>query len=259
MTNTFALGVEYDGEEFHGFQSQNDVSTVQGELEKALSSVGNQEIKITAAGRTDAGVHATQQVVSFRSSAQRSPEMWCRGVNSLVGEAVAVTWCQELHDGFNARFDATARRYVYVFYQNDSAPALLRHKVSWTRYSLDHEVMNVAAQSLVGEHDFSSFRASACQSKTPYRCVHSVSVVRRANQVVIDITANAFLLHMVRNIVGCLEKVGRGEQEQNYVSQVLKLRDRTQAAPTAEPDGLYLVQVKYSNLDVEYRPPPTLN
>ena len=253
-----ALGLEYDGGAFHGFQSQRGVKTVQQTLETALSEVAGESIRVVAAGRTDTGVHATQQVVSFSTRAARPLEAWRRGANSLMDGAVSVTWSRRAAPEFNARFDAVERRYVYIFHESETAPALLRGKVAWSRERLDEGVMSMAAESLVGERDFTSFRAAGCQSNTPYRCVRTVSVFRRGPQVVLDITANAFLLRMVRNIAGSLRRVGRGEEDAGYVARLLAMKDRTAAAPTAAAEGLYLVQVRYADLDVDYRPPPTL-
>ena len=252
------LGLEYDGSAFHGFQSQRGVATVQDTLETALSEVAGEAVRVTAAGRTDAGVHATQQVVSFQTRATRPLEAWRRGANSLMDGPVAVTWTRRAENGFNARFDAVARRYVYIFHESETSPALLRGKVTWCRDHLDEKAMSEAVESLLGEQDFTSFRAAGCQSNTPWRCVHAVSVYRRGPQVVLDIAANAFLLRMVRNIAGSLRRVGSGEEDDGYVARVLAMRDRTAAAPTASADGLYLVQVSYPDFEVDYRPPPTL-
>lgn len=253
-----ALGLEYDGSAFHGFQAQRGVRTVQETLEAALSEVAGESIRVTAAGRTDAGVHATQQVVSFSTAAERPLEAWRRGVNSLMDGAVAVTWSRFAKTGFNARFDALARRYVYIFHESETPPALLRGKVAWSREHLDEKAMSKAAESLLGEQDFTSFRAAGCQSSTPYRCVRAVSVCRCGSQVALDITANAFLLRMVRNIAGSLRRVGLGEEDTDYLAQLIALKDRTCAAPTAAAAGLYLVEVSYPDFDVGYRPPPTL-
>ena len=253
-----ALGLEYDGGEYHGFQAQRGVRTVQATLETALSEVAGEPIRVTAAGRTDAGVHATQQVVSFSTHAERPLEAWRRGVNSLMDDAVSVTWSRRAADGFNARFDAIARRYVYIFHESETAPALLRGKVAWSRESLDERAMSKAAESLLGEQDFTSFRAAGCQSNTPYRCVRAASVYRRGSQVILDIAANAFLLRMVRNIAGSLRVVGLGAEDHGYLARLLACKDRTRAAPTAAAQGLYLVQVGYSDFDLAYRPPPTL-
>ncbi len=255
---TIALGLEYDGGAFHGFQAQRGVPTVQETLESALSEVADEPVRVTAAGRTDTGVHATQQVVSFPTHADRPLDAWRRGVNALMNKAVAVTWSRRATDGFNARFDATARRYVYIFHESETAPALLRGKVAWSRERLDEATMSRAAQCLLGEQDFTSFRAAGCQSNTPYRCVESVSVYRRGPQVVLDVAANAFLLRMVRNIAGSLRRVGLGEEDTGYLARLLACKDRTKAAPTAAAAGLYLVQVGYPDLDIAYCPPPTL-
>ena len=253
-----ALGLEYDGGVFHGFQAQRGVRTVQETLEDALSEVAGEPIRVTAAGRTDAGVHATQQVVSFSTGARRPLEAWRRGVNSLMDGAVRVIWSRFPRNGFNARFDALARRYVYIFHESETPPALLRGKVAWCRERLDEQAMSKAAESLLGEQDFTSFRAAGCQSKTPYRCVRDVSVYRRGPQVALDIAANAFLLRMVRNIAGSLCRVGRGEENADYLARLITLKDRTCAAPTAAASGLYLVNVSYPDFDAAYRPPPTL-
>lgn len=255
---TVALGLEYDGGAFHGFQAQRGVPTVQQALESALSEVAAESIRVTAAGRTDTGVHATQQVVSFSTHAERPLEAWRRGANSLLDESVVVTWSRRVAGGFSARFDAVARRYVYIFHESETAPALLRGKVAWSRERLDEAAMSGAADCLLGEQDFTSFRAAGCQSNTPYRCVQAVSVYRRGAQVVLDITANAFLLRMVRNIAGSLRRVGVGEKDAGYLARLLAHKDRTRAAPTAAAEGLYLVQVSYPDLDIAYRPPPTL-
>ena len=253
-----ALGLEYDGGVFHGFQAQRGVATVQETLETALCEVAGESIRVTAAGRTDAGVHATQQVVSFSTHAERPLEAWRRGVNSLMDDAVSVIWSRRAANGFNARFDAVERRYIYVFHESETAPALLRGKVAWSRERLDERAMSKAAESLLGEQDFTSFRAAGCQSNTPYRCVRAASVYRRGPQVVFDIAANAFLLRMVRNIAGSLRRVGLGAEDTGYLARLLACKDRTRAAPTAAAEGLYLAQVSYLEFDLAYRPPPTL-
>ncbi len=255
---TIALGLEYDGTGFHGFQHQSGVPTVQDALEGALSQVAAAPVRVIVAGRTDTGVHATHQVVSFHSPVARAPEAWRRGTNSLVGDAVAVLWARIVETRFSARFSALSRTYSYVFVESDTAPALLRGKVTWTRARLDDAAMHLAAQHLLGERDFSAFRAAACGSRTPFRRVDRASVVRHGHQVVLDIEANAFLQHMVRNIAGCLALVGRGEAPPGQVAELLAGRDRTLAPPTAPPDGLYLARVTYPDFDLPYRPPPML-
>ena len=257
---TIALGVEYDGAAFHGFQRQVGVPTVQEALERALSGVADAPVRVAVAGRTDAGVHATGQVVSFRTAAVRSEDAWRRGTNALLrgAEAVGVVWARRVEHGFHARFSALSRRYAYVYLESEAAPVLLRGKVTWTRARLDAAAMHAGARHLLGEQDFSAFRAAACDSNTPMRRVDAVSVARHGRQVVIDIEANAFVQHMVRNVAGCLAHVGRGEAAPDVVADLLAARDRTLAPPTAPPDGLYLTRVTYPDIDVPHRPPPTL-
>lgn len=264
-TEAVALGLEYDGAVFHGFQRQVGVPTVQETLEGALSGVADAPVRVAVAGRTDAGVHATGQVVSFRTAAVRSEESWRRGTNALMraaggirAGAVGVVWARRVGRSFHARFSALSRRYAYVYLEADTAPVLLRGRVTWTRKGLDTGAMQRAAQHLLGERDFSAFRAAACDSNTPFRRVDAVSVTRHGRQVVIDIEANAFLQHMVRNVAGCLAHIGRGEAEAGLVADLLAAGDRTLAPPTAPPDGLYLTRVTYPDIDVPYRPPPTL-
>ena len=253
---TVALGVEYDGGAFHGFQRQVGVPTVQEALERALSQVADAPVRVAVAGRTDAGVHATGQVVSFRTPATRPEDAWRRGTNAVVRGAVGVVWARRVGPRFHARFSALSRRYAYVFLESETAPVLLRGKVTGIRGSLDVPAMHAAAQHLVGERDFSAFRAAACDSRTPMRRVDAVSVVRHGSRVVIDIEANAFLQHMVRNVAGCLAHIGRGRAGPGLVADLLAARDRTLAPATAAPDGLYLTRVTYPDIDVPYRPPP---
>ena len=260
LTETLALGVEYDGSAYHGFQRQVDVPTVQAALEKAISRVADEPVRIVGAGRTDTGVHATQQVISFTTHARRDLDAWRRGVNSLTGRSIGILWAHRAPDGFSARFRATRRRYVYLITDQATRPAISRDHVTWVRDALDADSMHHAAQTLVGEHDFSAFRAAACQSRTPFRRVHRITVTRRRDLVAIDITANAFLLHMVRNVAGTLLEVGgarrRGQgliggPRTDLVARILEARDRTLAPPTAGPEGLYLVQVTYPDLGFE--------
>ncbi|MEM8766672.1 MAG: tRNA pseudouridine(38-40) synthase TruA [Pseudomonadota bacterium] len=253
-----ALGVEYDGAAFSGYQFQSHAPSVQGALEKALSQVADAFVRIDGAGRTDAGVHATGQVVAFNTDADRPLVAWQRGTNALTPDGLAVRWVKQVGEGFHPRFQATARRYMYLFDDSGAASALVRGRAVATK-RLNDEAMHRSAAVLIGEQDFSAFRASGCQAASPWRCVHRVAVLRAGNFVVLDLTANAFLLHMVRNIAGTLWRVGLGERPEDWTGALLQGRDRNQAAPTAPPDGLYLVDVRYPDQDFPPgRPPPLL-
>jgi tRNA pseudouridine38-40 synthase len=241
----YALGIEYDGHEFHGWQAQDNLPTVQGHLEAALTKIAAQPIKVICAGRTDAGVHATGQVVHFETTAQREARAWTLGVNTCLPPTIAVRWIKEVEDDFQARFSATARRYRYLIYNHTLRSALFAKRATWYFYPLDAEKMQQAGQYLLGEQDFSSFRSSDCESKTPMRNVHSLTVTRQNELVVVEIQANAFLHHMVRNIVGVLLQVGAGFKEPVWAQEVLQAKDRRAAAETAPPEGLYLTQVIY--------------
>jgi tRNA pseudouridine38-40 synthase len=242
-----ALWVEYDGSEYSGWQLQRGsaVASVQGVLESAVSRVANQPVRVHCAGRTDAGVHATSQAVHFESANPREPRSWLRGCNANLPAAVAVREAREVPAEFHARFSALSRRYRYLIYNSPVRPALGAGYLTWVRHPLDVSRMHEAAQVLLGEQDFSSFRAAACQSSTPMRRVDFVDVRRKGELVAIDIQANAFLHHMVRNIAGTLIAVGKGLHEPDWVSELLAMRDRTRAPDTAPPCGLYLVGVEY--------------
>lgn len=240
-----ALGIEYDGSAAYGWQRQLEVPSIQQSLEEALSIVANEPIEVFCAGRTDAGVHATNQVVHFNTSAERNERAWTMGINSNLPDCVAVTWAKQVSEDFHARFSATARRYRYIIFNNKLRPAILKAGLSHYHCKLNVELMNTAAQCLLGERDFSSFRAVQCQSKTPFRNIHHVRVTRMQQYVIVDIKANAFLHHMVRNIVGCLIEIGSEKKPVEWLQQVLEAKDRTKAAATAKPGGLYLVEVDY--------------
>jgi tRNA pseudouridine38-40 synthase len=241
-----ALGVEYLGTSFHGWQAQRHTPhTVQSVLEGALSRVADMPVSITAAGRTDAGVHARGQVVHFDCSVTRDAEAWVLGVNRYLPPSVAVQWAQAVPESFHARFSATWRRYRYLIRDDRARSALGAGRVSWFHYPLDVAAMAEAALTLIGEHDFSSFRAQACQAKSPIRTVQQLSVQRQGSLVVLDIQANAFLQHMVRNIAGVLMAVGKGDRPVSWVAEVLAHRDRVRGGVTAPPDGLYLTAVGY--------------
>jgi tRNA pseudouridine38-40 synthase len=246
----YALGVEYDGGGFMGWQRLTpsgtpDDTTVQAALEGALSSVANAPISTICAGRTDAGVHAQCQVVHFDSEATRDPRSWVLGATSRLPPGVCVRWCQPMPDDFHARFSARARRYRYSLVNRLARPALERQYLSWERIALDADAMHRAAQSLLGENDFSAFRTVHCQSPHAMRNLHAISVRRAGERVVVEVQANAFLHHMVRNIVGSLLVVGRGEQPERWIADLLAGRDRTVAGPTAPPDGLVFVSPLY--------------
>ncbi len=248
-----ALGIEYDGTGFRGWQRQQPgVRTVQESLESALSMVADHPIEVTCAGRTDAGVHATAQVVHFDTGAIRPERAWLLGTNTALPGDVRVRWMQEVDDAFHARFTARARSYRYVILNRRVGSALERHRVGWEYRPLSLAPMQAAAQHLIGEHDFSSFRAAQCQATHPRRHVERIAVSQDGEYFYVDITANAFLHHMVRNIVGALLAIGRGEQSADWTGELLSLRDRTLAAATAPAAGLFLVGVRYAG---EYRFP----
>jgi tRNA pseudouridine38-40 synthase len=264
-----ALAIEYDGSSFSGWQRQSAagvkgrsaVATVQQEVERALSRVAAHSVSVTCAGRTDAGVHATSQVVHFDCKQNRGEKAWTRGVNSLLPRSIRVLWAREVGEDFNARFTAEARRYHYVIYTRKQASAILDRRVTHFPFELDVEAMNSAAQALVGEQDFTSFRAAGCQSSTPNRNVHKIKVSAFCDFVLVDIEANAFLQHMVRNIVGSLLVIGRGLKPVTWIRELLEMRNRCEAAMTAAPHGLYLVQVMYPvafGLPVGVMTPPFL-
>jgi tRNA pseudouridine38-40 synthase len=240
-----ALMLEYDGSHYHGWQSQAGLRTVQQAIETALSKVADDDISVICAGRTDTGVHATNQVIHFDTTKERTIRSWVHGANSNLPKDVCVKWGREMSDDFHARFSALARSYRYIIYNAPIRPGLLRSNVTWQYRQLDHRLMHDASQFLLGEQDFTSFRSVECQSKTPMRNVHSLSVERKGEFVIIDITANAFLHHMVRNIAGVLIAVGSGRKPVPWVGDVLAAKDRRMGAETAPPYGLYLTEVSY--------------
>ncbi|MBY5993767.1 tRNA pseudouridine(38-40) synthase TruA [Ferrimonas balearica] len=240
-----ALGIEYDGHGYYGWQRQREVVGVQQRLEEAIAKVANHPVEVACAGRTDAGVHATGQVVHFDAQFDRRPAAWTLGLNANLPDGIAVRWAQPVSDEFHARFSATARRYRYVIYNHRLRPGILRHGVSHYHTPLDAERMHRAGQQLLGENDFSAFRAIQCQSRTPWRNIHHLNVSRHGQYVIIDIKANAFVHHMVRNIVGSLMEVGLGNQPEAWIAELLAGKDRTLAAATAKAAGLYLVEVDY--------------
>ncbi len=242
-----ALGIEYDGAAYSGWQKQKSPQqeTIQKYIESALSKIADQKITVTCAGRTDSGVHATCQVVHFDSTIDRGNKAWTEGVNSILPKSIRVRWSSVQDQEFHARFSALSRRYLYLLYGRDTESALLHGKVTHSRRELNAEAMHEAAQHLLGERDFTSFRAAGCQSRTAMRNVIHANIYRQGSFLIFDVKANAFLQHMVRNIMGSLMLVGQGEQEPAWIAELLSLKDRTLAAQTAPPDGLYLIGVEY--------------
>lgn len=240
-----ALGIEYDGSHYNGWQSQKDGIGIQTILEQALSSVADHSVSIICAGRTDTGVHAIGQVVHFDTGALRTARSWVLGANANLPGDISVIWAVEVSDDFHARFSATSRAYRYIILNRPIRPAILANKVSWEHRPLDIDKMQTAGNFLLGEHDFTSYRAAQCQSKSPVRNITSLRVSRDNDFVFIDIEANAFLQHMVRNIAGVLMTVGAGEEDAAWSQLVLDKRDRTQGGVTAPPDGLYFMKVGY--------------
>jgi tRNA pseudouridine38-40 synthase len=240
-----ALGVEYDGRPFCGWQSQADGRTVQDTLQRALSQIAAEPVGIIAAGRTDTGVHALEQVVHFDTQAERPLTAWVRGVNALLPESIAVLWAHPVPDEFHARFSAHGRSYRYLLLNRATRSAIHAGKAGWFHAPLDVAAMQAAAQCLVGEHDFSAFRAAECQAKSPVKHLHQLDIRRHGEMLIFDLRADAFLHHMVRNIVGCLVYVGKGKYPPNWLAGVLASRERRLAAPTFAPDGLYLRRIKY--------------
>jgi tRNA pseudouridine38-40 synthase len=240
-----ALGLEYDGRAWRGWQTQPGGGAVQDALEAALARIAGERIGAVCAGRTDAGVHAAAQVVHFDTRAERPLTAWVRGVNSHLPPSAAVLWAQPVDEAFHARFSARARAYRYLLLNRAQRPGLWHGRAGWCHRPLDDEAMRRAAAHLIGEHDFSAFRAADCQAKTPVRTLTRADVRRAGDLLILDFEANAFLHHMVRNIVGSLVDVGQGRHPPEWIADLLAARDRTRAAPTHAAAGLYLVGVRY--------------
>ncbi len=240
-----ALCIEYNGTNYSGWQRQKHVNSVQAELEKALSVIAAHPVEVQCAGRTDAGVHGTGQIVHFDTDAKRKMVAWIMGVNAHMPKDIAVRWAKEVPDDFHARFSATARRYRYIIFNHTFRPGIFASGVSHYHGELNAEKMHQAGQYLLGENDFTSFRATHCQSRSPYRNMMHLNVSRHGNYVIIDIKANAFVHHMVRNITGSLICVGKGEQDPEWIKWLLEAKDRKLAGATAKAEGLYLIDVDY--------------
>ncbi|MGE0082203.1 MAG: tRNA pseudouridine(38-40) synthase TruA [Thiohalomonadaceae bacterium] len=241
-----ALGIEYDGSGFSGYQAQaHGVRTVQDALEAAIAKVAAQPVTTACAGRTDAGVHACGQVVHFDTTAERSERAWVYGINANLPKDVCVLWARPVPDDFHARFSAERRAYRYVIFSRPVRPTFLAYRVTWDYRELDAGRMAEAARHLVGEHDFSSYRAVACQAKSPVRTLYRLDVQRHGPYIVLEAEANGFLHHMVRNIAGVLSTIGAGERAPDWAREVLEARDRALGGITAPPYGLYLTEVGY--------------
>jgi tRNA pseudouridine38-40 synthase len=241
----YAAIVSYDGSTFCGFQRQKHSPSVQAVLEKALSYVADEPVTVGCAGRTDTAVHASYQVVHFDCMAKRDGRNWVMGANSKLPNSVALVWAGQVSSDFHARFSALSRTYRYVIASQESRPAILSTGVTWVKFPLRQDLMQTACQFLLGEQDFSAFRGAGCQSLSPFRNVYQASVYQSSNLLIFEITANAFVLHMVRNIVGSLMEVGLSRRPVSWIKDLLDGGDRSKSAATASPNGLYLVNVRY--------------
>lgn len=251
-----ALGVSYDGAHFFGWQSQPGGATVQDVLESAIAAIAQHPVRVHAAGRTDTGVHALAQVVHFDTEVERPISAWVRGVNAHLPSTVRVIWAHQVDEAFHARFSAFSRSYQYLLYNAPVASALMADKAGWFHLPLDFSAMSEGARYLIGEHDFSAFRASECQANSPIRHMQKAQVSQVDHYFIFDFTANAFLQHQVRNMIGALIYVGKGAHPPEYIKTLLQLKDRTVSPPTFSPTGLYLTGVGY---DAKWGLPQTGN
>lgn len=242
---TYAMGVEYLGTAYRGWQRQQDAPSIQQNLEECLGKIANYPIEVIASGRTDAGVHASNMIAHFCSPIKRDPYNWIRGANSLLPDDIAIRWLLPMPNDFHARFRAIARRYRYITFNQTHRPAILRHQVTHEYHPLDLKKMQKALHYIQGQHDFSSFRAAQCQSNQPIRNVHFANLSYHGELLVLDIQADGFLHHMVRNLMGSLFVVGRGDKSPEWFGDLLLAKDRRLAAPTASADGLYFINALY--------------
>ncbi|MEZ0209839.1 MAG: tRNA pseudouridine(38-40) synthase TruA [Methylophilus sp.] len=248
-----AIGIEYHGAYFQGWQSQPNGRGVQDAIEHAIAMVGGEPVRLHAAGRTDAGVHALMQVAHFETTVQRPQSAWVRGTNANLPSWVRVLWAREVADDFHARFSAKARSYQYVLYNHAVAPASQYGRVGWYHRPLNIVPMQLAAELLLGEHDFSAFRASECQASSPIRTMYRAELIQQGKNIVFSFQANAFLQHQIRNVVGALIYVGQGKLTVAAFAELLQLKNRTLSPPTFMPDGLYFTGVTY---DAHWQLPP---
>jgi len=245
-TTRIAIGIEYNGSHFNGWQIQSqDARTVQEQVQLALGKIAIHPISLICAGRTDTGVHATAQVAHFDTTVERELKAWVMGGNIHLPDDVSIIWAKKVDEDFSARFSAFKRSYRYVILNRRARTAIHSKQVTWIYDDLNVEAMHEAAQAMLGKQDFSSFRSSKCQASNAIRIMHSINVFRDGDYIFLDICANAFLHHMVRNIVGSLLMIGRGEQSVTWMADLLEVKDRTKAGPTAQAAGLYLVAVEY--------------
>ena len=240
-----ALGIEYDGAPYCGWQSQPEGCGVQDHLEKALQTMAGHPLRVIAAGRTDTGVHAMIQVIHFDTETRRPLNAWVRGVNSMLPDAIRVLWAVPVEEDFHARFSVFERCYQYLLINSPIAPAIMSGKAGWYHTPLDVELMQQGSRYLLGEHDFSAFRAAECQAKSPIKHMHETSVHAQGTAVIFEFRANAFLHHQVRNMVGALIYIGKGKYPPAYMAELLESCDRTKAPPTFSPSGLYLTGIGY--------------
>ncbi len=252
-----AMGVEYNGSAYHGWQAQKtETATVQAMLELAIATVADHPVRVFCAGRTDARVHGVGQVIHFDSDAQRTERGWLLGTNVNLPRDVNVTWVKPVSDDFHARFKAESRSYRYIILNRSARSSIWHDRAVWIHQPLDEGRMSDASQVLMGTHDFTSYRAIGCQAKSPVKTIHQLDITREGPRVMLDISADAFLHHMVRNIAGVLIAIGKGEREVSWSEEVLMHRDRSKGGVTAPPQGLYLMQVGYPSVYGIPSPPP---
>lgn len=245
MLQKYAVGIEYSGASYCGWQQQKHCVSIQQHLQEAIGFVANHSIQLVCAGRTDAGVHAIEQIAHFESDAERDSRAWVLGSNCRLPKDIRIKWIVSVQPKFHARFSAIARSYRYIILNSDVPSAIFNDRCNWEFRPLDHQLMHECAQLLLGEHDFSAFRAAGCQAKSASRNVHSIEISRQGKLIFLDIKANAFLYHMVRNIAGSLKAVGCGDQSVGWFAEVLSARDRNLAGITASATGLYLFRAYY--------------